>query len=290
LLLSTLDIRRKEPKMLRNNISARNHLAMVGTLTIILLGSFGCAGQNWVIDTVREMDKDLVVRMGKIEAAAAAEKTRVDQQLTEVRGIGTDARNRADEAGRAAQVATQKADAAIQKTDVATPKADPATPKDDVATQKVDAAIQKADVASQKADAATQKADAVDGRLTRVLANRLKRTQVQQADVTFDTGKSVLRANAQTALFGILKVLADNPTYTADLMGHTDTVGRADKNVILSWQREEVVRRFMVEKGVAANRLFFIGVGEELSGDDANDAAKREKNRRVTITVFKSED
>jgi len=262
--------------MLRNNISARNHLAMVSTLTIILLGSFGCAGQNWVIDTVREMDKDLVVRMGKIEATAAAEKTRVDQQLTEVRGIGTDARNRADEAGRAAQVATQKADAA-------TPKADAATPKDDVATQKVDAAIQKADVASQKADA-------VDGRLTQVLANRLKRTQVQQADVTFDTGKSVLRANAQTALFGILKVLADNPTYTADLMGHTDTVGRADKNVILSWQREEVVRRFMVEKGVAANRLFFIGVGEELSGDDANDAAKREKNRRVTITVFKPED
>src|SRR5574337_302715 len=127
--------------MLRNNASARNRLAIVSTLVVILLGSFGCAGQNWVIDTVREMDKDLVARVQRIEATSAAEKTRVDQQLTEVRGIGTDARNRADEAGRVAQVATQKADAA---------------------TQKADAATQKADAATQKADAASQKADAVD--------------------------------------------------------------------------------------------------------------------------------
>src|SRR5574337_1023396 len=127
--------------MLRNNASARNRLAIVSTLVVILLGSFGCAGQNWVIDTVREMDKDLVARVQRIEATSAAEKTRVDEQLSEVRGIGTDARNRADEAGRVAQVATQKADAA---------------------TQKADAATQKADAATQKADAASQKADAVD--------------------------------------------------------------------------------------------------------------------------------
>jgi outer membrane protein OmpA-like peptidoglycan-associated protein len=234
--------------MLHNNASARNRLAMVSTLVVILLGSFGCAGQNWVIDTVREMDKDLVARVGRIEATSAAEKTRVDQQLTEVRGIGTDARNRADEAGRVAQVATQKA------------------------------------------DAATQKADAVDGRLTRALANRLKRTQVQQADVIFKTGKYVLNENGRGALMGILKVLADNPTYTVDIVGYTDSVGKADSNVTLSWRREEAVRRFMVEKGVELNRFSFIGVGEGLSGDDARDALKREKNRHVAITVFKPDD
>ena len=234
--------------MLRNNASARNRLAMVSTLVVILLGSFGCAGQNWVIDTVREMDKDLVARVERTEATAAAEKTRVDRQLTEVRGIGTDARNRADEAGRAAEVA------------------------------------------AQKADAAAQKADAVDGRLTRALANRLKRTQVQQADVTFKTGKSVLHEKDRAALMGILKVLADNPTYTVDIVGHTDSVGKADSNVTLSWRREEAVRRFMVERGVELNRFSFTGVGDEQSGDDAKDALKREKNRRVTITVFKPDD
>src|SRR5574337_749442 len=255
--------------MLRNNASARNRLAMVSALVVILLGSFGCAGQNWVIDTVREMDKDLVARVGRIEATSAAEKTRVDQQLTEVRGIGTDARNRADEAGRVAQVATQKADAAAEK---------------------ADAAAQKADAATQKADAATQKADAVDGRLTRALANRLKRTQVQQADVIFKTGKYAINENGRGTLMGILKVLADNPTYTVDIVGYTDSVGKSDSNVTLSWRREEAVRRFMVERGVELNRFSFIGVGEELSGDEARDALKREKNRRVTITVFKPDD
>ncbi len=262
--------------MLHNNASARNRLVMVSTLVVILLGSFGCAGQNWVIDTVREMDKDLVARVERTEATAAAEKTRVNQQLTEVRGIGTDARNRADEAGRIAQVATQKADAATQKAEAA--------------AQKADAATQKADTAAQKADAATQKADAVDGRLTRAMANRLKRTQVQQVDVTFKTGKSVLHENGRGVIMGILKVLADNPTYTVDIVGYTDSVGKADSNVTLSWRREEAVRRFMVERGVELNRFSFTGVGAERSGDDAQDALKREKNRRVTITVFKPDD
>ena len=220
--------------MLRNNASVRNRLAMVGTLAVVLLGSFGCATQTWVIETVREMDKDLVARVQRIEATAAAEKIRVDQQLTEIRGIGTDARNRAD--------------------------------------------------------AAQRKADAVDARLTQALANRLKRTQVQQLDVTFDTGKWDISQSDRTALQGLLKVLADNPTYTVDVIGYTDTVGTADYNVDLSWRREEAVRRFLAERGVELNRFYFIGVGEELSGDDIKDAAKRAKNRRVTVTIFKPVD
>ena len=46
-----------------------------------------------------------------------------------------------------------------------------------------------------------------------------------------------------------LKVLADNPTYTIDVVGYTDSVGTADENVTLSWRREEAVRRFLVERG-----------------------------------------
>ena len=223
-------------------------LAMVGTLVVPLLASYGCATQNWVVDTVREMDKDLVARVARIETAAAAEKVRVDGQLAEIRGIATDARNRADAAQRAA------------------------------------------DAAQRAADIADQKAVAVDGRLTRVLANRLKRADVQQVEVSFDTGKSDLSPAARGALEGILKVLADNPTYTADVVGYTDTVGTADSNVNLSWHREEAVRRFLMERGAALNRLYFIGVGEELAGDDVKDAAKRAKNRKVTINVFKPAD
>ena len=67
-------------------------------------------------------------------------------------------------------------------------------------------------------------------------------------------------------------------------------MGTADSNVELSWRREEAVRRFLMERGVEVNRFYFIGVGEELSGDDVKDTAKRAKNRRVTVTVFKPVD
>lgn len=217
--------------MLGNDASARNRLAMIGVLGAVMLGSFGCATQTWTVETIREMDKELVARMAKIEATAAAEKIRVDGQLNEIRGIGVDARNRAD--------------------------------------------------TSQK------KADSVDGRVTQNLANRLKREQVQALDVTFETGKSDISQSDRSALQGLLKPLADNPTYTVDVVGYTDTVGTPDQNVNLSWRREEAVRRFLVERGVELNRFFFIGVGEELSGDDVRDAAKRAKNRRVTVTIFK---
>ena len=195
--------------MLPNTSTARKRLAMVGTLVASLLAFYGCASQNWVIDTIREVDKDLVARVARIETAAAEEKTRLD---------------------------------------------------------------------------------GVDGRLTRVLANRLKRTEVQEVEVTFETGKSDLSQAARGTLEGILKVLSDNPTYTADVVGHTDTVGKADYNVNLSWLREEAVRRFLVERGAGLNRLSFIGVGEELAGDDTKDAAKRAKNRKVTVKVFRPAD
>jgi outer membrane protein OmpA-like peptidoglycan-associated protein len=217
--------------MLGNDASARNRLAMIGVLGAVMLGSFGCATQTWTVETIREMDKELVARMAKIEATAAAEKIRVDGQLNEIRGIGVDARNRAD--------------------------------------------------TSQK------KADSVDGRVTQDLANRLKREQVQALDVTFETGKSDISQSDLAALQGLLKPLADNPTYTVDVVGYTDTVGTPDQNVNLSWRREEAVRRFLMERGVELNRFFFIGVGESLSGDDVRDAAKRAKNRRVTVTIFK---
>ena len=210
--------------MLWNSASVRNHLAMVGILAVVLLGSFGCATQTWVVETIREMDKELVARFERNEAAAAAERVRVDGQLNEIRG---------------------------------------------------------------RADAAQRRADGVDARVTQALGNRFKRTQVQQVDITFDTGKADVSASDRAVLGGLLKVLNDNPTYTADVVGYTDSVGKADENVSLSWRRAEAVRRFMTERGADLNRFYFVGLGEELSGDDTKDAQKRAKNRRVTVTIFK---
>jgi outer membrane protein OmpA-like peptidoglycan-associated protein len=142
--------------------------------------------------------------------------------------------------------------------------------------------------ARQRADAAGAKGEAVDGRLTRALANRLTRTQVQEFKVTFEVGRAELSDVAHQTLQSAVTLLADNATYTADVIGHTDDVGAAGSNVTLSWRREEVVRRLMVEKGIALNRFAFIGFGEDRA--TANTAAGRAQDRYVHVIVFRPAD
>ena len=85
-----------------------------------------------------------------------------------------------------------------------------------------------------------------------------------------------------------VKLLSGNVTYTADIIGHTDEVGPVGYNVNLSWRREEMVRRFLVEKGTALNRFSFIGLGEE--GAVAANAAGRARERYVHVIVFRPAD
>src|SRR5262249_13152544 len=85
---------------------------------------------------------------------------------------------------------------------------------------------------------------AVDSRVTHSLATRLQPEMVSQLPLLFTTGKYELTQAHMNALNTLLKTLQDNPTYTADLVGFTDDVGTARSNVLLSWHREESVRRY----------------------------------------------
>jgi len=196
-----------------------------------------------------EMETQFKARMTKMEAGLATEKGRVDQLTTQLAAVSATA----TEATRIGTEATR------------------------IGTD-----------ARQRADAAAAKGEAVDARVTRALANRLARTQVQEFKVTFEIGRAELSGAAQQTLQSAVKLLADNATYTADVVGHTDDVGAAGSNVTLSWRREEVVRRFMVEKGAALNRFSFIGLGEDRA--TSTSAAGRAQDRYVGVTVFRPAD
>jgi len=209
----------------------------------------GCVTQDWVVNTIRDMQKPIETRVAQLETTTAAEKTRLDN-LT----------------GRVEQVAGQTAEA----------------------RRVADGAASAAADARQRADAAAAAAQAVDGRVTRVLADRLKRTQVQEVAIHFKSGKWEIPKEDVAPLQGAVKALADNPTYTADVVGFTDKKGSRGYNVNLSWRREEEIRRFLVEKGADLNRLFFIGMGEDVA--TGKDAAGMAKDRRATVRVYKPVD
>jgi outer membrane protein OmpA-like peptidoglycan-associated protein len=58
--------------------------------------------------------------------------------------------------------------------------------------------------------------------------------------------------------------------------------------VTLSWNREESVRRYLVEKGASLNRFTFIGLGEDVTkGDVSKGPYVRAKDRQVTILIYR---
>ena len=140
------------------------------------------------------------------------------------------------------------------------------------------------------ADGAVQKAGAVDERLMRALGNRYKRELMYMTTLSFAPGKSKLLALHEDKLRGVLKVLADNPTYTADIVGYADAKGPEQSNLTLSWLREESARRYLVEhgeRGQVLNRLRSIGLGEDLTGGDKDHPMARAADRQVSILIYR---
>ena len=65
--------------------------------------------------------------------------------------------------------------------------------------------------------------------------------------------------------------------------GNTDNVGDDNKNLKLSQDRAAAVKKYLVNKGIAEDRLTAIGFGETRPIADNKTAAGRSKNRRVDL-------
>jgi type IX secretion system PorP/SprF family membrane protein len=104
--------------------------------------------------------------------------------------------------------------------------------------------------------------------------------------VHFETGTSKIEKVSNSFLDLVVDILINNyPDKSILLEGHTDDIGEADKNQILSVSRAEAVKAYMVSKGVAAERIITTGKGETepLHPNDSDE--NREVNRRVEMKI-----
>lgn len=74
-----------------------------------------------------------------------------------------------------------------------------------------------------------------------------------------------------------------HPEQHATITGHTDGVGERAKQDWLSERRAKVVARYMIRKGVSADRLEVRGVGDAQPIASNQTEAGRAQNRRVEI-------
>ena len=104
--------------------------------------------------------------------------------------------------------------------------------------------------------------------------------------IEFATGKSTILSKSFPILDEVVRLVKVNPDIAhLDIEGHTDNKGSDDLNERLSNDRAHSVMKYMVEKGIAADRLSAAGYGPKRPIADNNTADGRQRNRRVEFHI-----
>ena len=104
--------------------------------------------------------------------------------------------------------------------------------------------------------------------------------------IQFETGKAKIKGKASFAILDdVVKVMQENPAYKLNIGGHTDNVGKPEKNMQLSKERAASVRDYLISKGVEESRLASAGYGDTQPVADNKTAKGRAENRRVAFVV-----
>ena len=105
------------------------------------------------------------------------------------------------------------------------------------------------------------------------------------SDISFDTGRSDIKANFAPILERFAEGLRNNPNAEVRIVGHTDSTGIDAINNPLSLARAESARNFLTMRGVSGARIQVEGRGshQPVASNDTLDG--RARNRRVEIYV-----
>ena len=104
-------------------------------------------------------------------------------------------------------------------------------------------------------------------------------------NITFATDSSDLSPAFFDVLNSVGKVLQEYNKTVVEVAGHTDSTGSDAYNQGLSERRASSVATYLRGRGVIADRMITVGMGESRPIADNGTAQGRQANRRVEITM-----
>ncbi len=106
----------------------------------------------------------------------------------------------------------------------------------------------------------------------------------------FPTGKASLPPGELKVLDGLAALLVQHPNLALRIEGHTDAAGRAEANLTVSQARADALRQALIERGVAAERIQALGLGETRPMGAVTDQAASRRDRRMEIYLIENAD
>lgn len=113
--------------------------------------------------------------------------------------------------------------------------------------------------------------------LDKALANRI---------VEFEPGSATLTLAGQRVLDDLLPLLQTMGGRRFDVVGHTDSDGARDANLLLSQARADSVKAYLVQRGLPAASIQTAGAGPDRPVADNRSAEGRARNRRIEFRVL----
>lgn len=125
---------------------------------------------------------------------------------------------------------------------------------------------------------------------TITLTKIFKNVEITLNNIYYDYDKWNIRADAAQSLDSLVDILVKNPTIKIQLSSHTDCRGKDTYNETLSQKRAESVLQYLIQKGIAADRLTAKGYGESVPIETCECTKctedQHQRNRRTTFKIL----
>lgn len=123
------------------------------------------------------------------------------------------------------------------------------------------------------------------------LLEEIPRTKIKLKRVYYDFDRYNLSRQYRVALDTLAKLLVDNPKWTIEIYGHTDSIGSDAYNMVLAKRRAQTCADYLASKKIDIGRISMIAKGRQepaapnTKPNGADDPQGRAKNRRAEFKI-----
>jgi len=147
--------------------------------------------------------------------------------------------------------------------------------------------IEKNGYFTKRMEVSTEKIHKSDSIKLDLIVKPIPKGSIIISNIYYETAKADLKPESKESLDKeLVSLLKDNPQLIIEIGSHTDDIGSNEYNQKLSQQRAQSVVNYLVEKGIAKERMLARGYGETKPLTPNITAIERQKNRRTEFKII----